>query len=107
MNNKPLADYLKEYENGDRPLSRKKLKELIHELERQEKKSIVIVETAKTVDEGKYLSKFQSLFPGKKIKFIVNQNLIFGIRITDDDNVYELNLDDSFRRTENYLREEL
>lgn len=89
-------------------LNRKELKEFISELSDQKNKSTVFVDTAKPIDnQESYRERLQQLFPNKKIEFRVDPTLILGMRITDNDNVYQMNLRDSLQRIQKHLHEEV
>ena len=72
-------------------LSRKDLKNYIHGLKNYEKKLSVTVNTPYELD-NQHKNMFSQLYPDKKMIFQTNQSLILGLRITDNDTVYELDL---------------
>lgn len=85
-------------------LNRKELKAYIRGLRNNEKKTTVSVEIADPkikVDE----KALQNVFGKKKIRKQVNSDLLLGLRITDNDDVYNMNLQDTLERIEDYATE--
>ena len=85
-------------------LSRKELKIFINELKEQTKKSTVYVQTAlplKNSDE--YLRELENLFPNKKIEFIVDPSLLLGVRIIDNDNIIEINMNNLLHKMKHHI----
>lgn len=85
-------------------LNRKELKAYIHGLKAYEKKTTITVEVAHPavpIDE----KALQSIFGQKKIRKNVNPDLLLGLRITDNDDVYNMNLKTSLERIEAYAAE--
>ncbi len=76
-------------------LKRKELKTYIRALKKQEAKTSVVIETSL---RGKDIVDItaQRLFPGKKIIYKHSPNLLLGIKVTDNDMVYDMNLAHSF-----------
>ncbi|MDP3988293.1 MAG: F0F1 ATP synthase subunit delta [Candidatus Levybacteria bacterium] len=75
-------------------LARKELKEYIKALKNNEDKNTVVVSSAISLrDQQKKMIK--SLFPGKKILYNTNESLIAGIRIRENDILYEMDFKDS------------
>lgn len=82
----------------DKPESRQYLKAL----KRQEKKLIVYIDHALDLsDENK--KNFEQLFPGKKVIFRKDPDLLIGIRITEDDMVYNVNMNNALEQLKNYI----
>jgi F0F1-type ATP synthase delta subunit len=72
-------------------LKRKELKAYIHAIKQAEKKRTVYIEMAE--DSTKEQSEeLQALFPNKRIVINKNPTLITGMRIQNNDDVFEMNL---------------
>lgn len=67
------------------------LKLYVKGLKLQERKLSVFIDVP-MANLGSYKNKFEKIFPNKKIIFNVDQTLMLGVRITDNDNVFEMNL---------------
>lgn len=78
-------------------LNRKMLKAYIKGIKQYEKKTTVFVDmpSAPTDTEKK---EIKGLYPGKKILYNTDQTLIAGVRITNDDIIYELSMKDSLNK---------
>lgn len=83
-----ILDSNKVYAIAD-SLSRYELKQYIRSLKNYENKKNVIVTTSFSIDNHKV---FEKLFLNKKIVYKVDPFLILGIKILNNDNVYEFNL---------------
>jgi len=70
-------------------LTRSELKQYIDALKNHEDKKNVIVTTPFKVYNHK---GFEKLFPNKKIFYKIDPSLMLGVKIVDNDNVYEFNL---------------
>ncbi len=75
-------------------LNRKLLKAYITALKRYEKKITVYVDLPQDAEMSEK-KEIQALFPKKKILYNTNPALLAGIRITDNDILYELSMKDS------------
>ena len=85
-------------------LNRENLKIFISELKKQIEKSTIYVETAFPItDKEAYIKELESLFPNKKIEFRVNPSLIIGVRIIDNDNVYDNNMNNLLNKIEHHV----
>lgn len=84
-------------------LNRKELKAYIHGLKNHEKKTTVQVEVANpaSLDE----ETLQKIFGNKKIQTRVNPELLLGLRITANDDVYNLNMKTNLERIVDYAAE--
>jgi F0F1-type ATP synthase delta subunit len=76
-------------------LNRKLLKEYIGLLKYEEKKAIIVVTTAKPLIETER-EKIKSLFPKKRIVEQIDPEMIGGIKIVENDEEYEMNLNSTF-----------
>ncbi len=83
-------------------LSRAELKRYLKALRKIEEKRTVIVESNfELSDENK--KKFAELFPKKKVEFRIDVDLLFGIRVTESDMVYNLNMKNALDQIGLYL----
>jgi hypothetical protein len=82
-------------------LTRTQLKSYIHCLKDAEKRSTVIVESSSDI-RTRDVEELHKLF-GKKIKARTNPDLLLGLRITDNDDVYNMNLKNSLERITDYV----
>lgn len=73
-------------------LSKSDLKKYINGLKLAERKKSLIVSSPINNQD---LKKFEKLFPNKKILFKKDPSLMLGIRIVDDDMIYEFTLKNS------------
>lgn len=77
-------------------LGRKKLKEYIKELKNIEKRKLVkIYVPSKKVLTNELENSLKKFFQNKKLSIIEDPSILAGIKIIDNDMVYELNLRDS------------
>lgn len=83
-------------------LSKNELREYLKALKRLEKKHYVIIEFAYELSEQDK-NKFEKLYPDKKIIFAKNSELLLGIRITEDDKVYNLNMKRALEQVSSYI----
>lgn len=72
-------------------LQRRELKNYIKELEKIIKRNTVFITSSIPFNTESKI-KIESLFPRKKIEYHINQSLIVGLRVIDNDNLYELDL---------------
>jgi F0F1-type ATP synthase delta subunit len=83
-------------------LSRKDLKNYIKLLKAIEsKKEVYITSAAKLTDSD--LKRIQSLFPDKKLMCVIDSTMISGIKIVENDEEYEINLNRTFHDIINFL----
>ncbi len=83
-------------------LSRKDLKTYIRALYNEEKKREVSITSASalTAQEKKEIEK---IFAGKKVLFSEDASMITGIKVVEDDQEYEINLNKTFDQIVRYL----
>ncbi len=86
-------------------LGKKQLKVYIKFLKKLENERLVWVFTPMDKVEDKITDKIKSIFPNKKIEYVSDSNLIVGLRIIDNDMVYEFNLKDSLDNLITYLKQ--
>ena len=115
MNKKLLKQHVSESLIGDNldekkieyisnNLSRKNLKLFINELKKQVKEATIYVETASPLtNKEPYLKELENLFPNKKIEFRINPSLIIGTRIIDNDNVFDINMNNLLNNIEHHI----
>lgn len=83
-------------------LSKPDLKKYINKLKLTEKKKTLIVSSPINNQD---LRKFEKLFPNKKILFEKDPSLMLGVKIVDNDIVYEFTLKNSLDRILNYIEQ--
>ena len=76
-------------------LKRKDLQSYIKALKTNEAKTTVLIETS-SQKKNLFDTTTRKLFPDKKTKYVHSPDLLLGIRVTDNDMVYEANLAHSF-----------
>ncbi len=86
-------------------LSKKQLKTYIKFLKKFENERLVWVFTPMNKVENKITDRIKSIFPNKKVEYVIDPSLIAGLRIVDNDMVYELNLKDFLRNMITYLKQ--
>ncbi|MDO8660103.1 MAG: hypothetical protein Q7K54_05940 [Candidatus Parcubacteria bacterium] len=83
-------------------LDKSDLKKYINGLRRQEmKKSLIVATPMNNNDKG----KFTKLFPNKKIIFKRDPSLMLGVKIVDNDMIYEFTLRNSLDKILNYIEQ--
>lgn len=85
-------------------LSKKKLKAYINFLKKLEDERLIRVFTPMDKVEDKITRRIRNIFPNKKIEYLKDPDLIAGLRIIDNDVVYEFNLKDSLDNIITYLK---
>lgn len=83
-------------------LKRKDLKRYIKELRRSEAKNSVIITLPFQADEGDR-KRFEDIFTGKRILFNVDQSLLMGVSIINNDIIYNLSLKDALEKVVSYM----
>ena len=87
------------------PLLRKReLKTYIKFIKNLENERLVWVFTPMDKVESKITGKIKSMFPNKKIEYVTDPSLIAGLRVIDNDMVYEFNLKDSLDNLITHLK---
>jgi hypothetical protein len=84
-------------------LDGRELREFLKILTEQEKRQQVYIDLTFAIKEGDK-KIFRELFPGKRVVFRNDTDLVFGIRITDNDMVYNLNMKDALDQIKSNLR---
>lgn len=72
--------------------SKKDLKNYVRYIKSYEKTKNVIIEMPIVTGKEDILRQFKKLYPGKNIQVKENKSLLAGVKITDNDIVYEQNL---------------
>ena len=85
-------------------LSRKDLKTYIKALKAYDDKNTLHVESAYPLN-GSDESALKQIFGNKKIRYSENDELLVGVRITDNDTVYNMNLKNTLERIAAYAAE--
>jgi hypothetical protein len=86
-------------------LNRKDLRKYIQALKIREKELTVELAIPNNKNQEEYLKKFQPLFSDKKIRVTQDPNLLLGVRITDNDIVYDLSLQNRMNQIQQYVEE--
>jgi len=85
-------------------LNREDLKIFINELKKQVKKTTIYVETAYPLtNKEPYLKEITNLFPNKKIEFRVNPSLILSVKIINNNNVFDINMNNLLNKIEHHV----
>lgn len=75
-------------------LNRKSLKQYIKTIKSYEREHSVFIEVAHEMEAG--VLAFEELFQNKKIVYHTDPTLLFGVKVTDNDLVYEMSLKSRF-----------
>ena len=86
-------------------LGKKQLKVYIKFLKKLENERLVWVFTPVDKVEDKITGRIKSMFPNKKIEYVTDPSLIAGLRVVDNDMVYEFNLKDSLDNLITHLKQ--
>lgn len=98
-------------------LDSKKVNKIVKFLNRSGLKTYIkclkVLERSKTVQilipnvgtKNEIIDKLKKMFPNKKLEFIEDRSLIAGIRIVDNDNVYDFNLKNTFDNLISYINQ--
>jgi len=85
-------------------LTRKQLKAYIRALKTEERRRTIYVEVA-SEHEKPAVSELEKIFGQKNFRVTENPALLLGLRITDNDDVYNVNLKTSLERIKDYATE--
>ncbi|HEX8932269.1 MAG TPA: F0F1 ATP synthase subunit delta, partial [Patescibacteria group bacterium] len=83
-------------------MNRQTLKQYISLLKQGENRKQVIITSPQALSE-KDKKTLQELFPKKKIIYILDPEMINGIQVTDNDDQYEVNLNQTFHAIIDHL----
>jgi len=85
-------------------LKRGNLKRYVKELRKRENKNRVVVTLPFQPDENDK-KRFGDIFAGKRILFNIDESLLMGVQIINNDIIYNLNLKDSLERVVSHASE--
>jgi len=83
-------------------LDRGELKDYIRALKVNERKRSVVIISALPLSKNDE-EKMKQIYPHKKIITLADPSLLLGLRIQDNDTIYQLNLHDSLERIREYV----
>jgi len=84
-------------------LSRKELKQYIAALKAREKELTVEIALPDMSHKTEYARMFQNIFPDKKIRMIEDNDLLLGVRVTNNDLVYDMSFADAMQQVQGYI----
>ncbi len=84
-------------------LSKLELKVYIKELKYIEKSNTIMFEVPR--DNTALENQLRDVFPGKKVQVTVNPALLLGMRVQDNDDVYEMSLKNTLNSMTDYITE--
>lgn len=85
-------------------LTKKELREYIKILKKlEQKKSIIIVIPNEKISKKSLSMQLKKIFPDRKIIYQTDPSLLLGIRIIDNDLIYELNLKDTLEQISTHI----
>ena len=84
--------------------NRQSLKQYIRFLKQEEGKKQVVVTSPKSLT-GSDMKKLQSQFPNKKIIYILDPEMVSGIRIVDKDTEFESSINQTFNDIIRFLND--
>lgn len=85
-------------------LTRTELKDYIRALKDQESKTTVTLTIPQGLEDLE-LEQFKDIFPDKKFMVEKDPDLILGVKVTDNDNVYEFNLRNTLEKMVEYIEQ--
>lgn len=83
---------------------RELFKRFVKDLKKRERSLTVFIDIP-IVNFGEYKSRFEKIFPNKKIVWNVDPSLILGVRITEDDNLLEMSFKNTLGRIVSKIEE--
>ncbi len=86
-------------------LNRNELKTYLKFLKSLEKSKTVNVLISKITMKNDVSNKLKRMFPDKKLEFTEDKSLIAGIRIVNNDDVYDFNLKNTFTNLVSYINQ--
>lgn len=84
-------------------LNRKELKAYIKAIKNYESAKSVTLVTPDLTNDKSYADELKKLFPDKKILFAKDKSLLAGIRIIDNDTIYDFNLENTLQNLVSYI----
>ncbi len=85
-------------------LRRGELKQYIRTLKMNEQRNSIVVTTARPMPKNDE-EAFKKVYPDKKILTHTDPSLLLGLRIQDNDIIYEMNLKDTLDNMSEYIEE--
>ncbi len=67
----------------------------------------IFVPNLEEIDSSKTKKQFSKFFPDKKIIFEEDPDLLLGLRIVDNDKIYDFNLKNSFENITSYISDKI
>lgn len=86
-------------------LNRAQLKKYIKFLKSLEKSKTIKVIVSKTDTKSGLSKELKSIFPNKRLEFSEDNSLIAGLKIVDNDNIYDFNLKNTFENLVSYINQ--
>ena len=86
-------------------LNRSEFKQYIKFLKSIEQQKTVKIAISDANTKGVLLRQLKNKFPGKKLEFTEDKALIAGIKIIDNDNIYDLNLANTLDDLVSYIND--
>ena len=83
--------------------NRTQLKRYIQFLKNLEKSKTVIVAMSQVNVKNSLESELIKIFPGKKLQFLEDKSLIAGLKLTDNDTIYDFNLKNTLENLVSYI----
>lgn len=83
-------------------MTRKTLKEYLHLLKQEEKKNQVVI-TSPTPLTEEDRKKLEGIFPKKQMIYLIDRDIISGIQVVDNDQEFEISLNQTFNDIINYV----
>jgi F0F1-type ATP synthase delta subunit len=84
-------------------LNRTQLKRYIQFLKNFEKSKTVIVTMSQLNVKSGLESELKKIFPGKKLQFFEDKSLLAGLKLTDNDIIYDFNLKNTLENLVSYI----
>lgn len=82
------------------------LKKYVKELKRIEKERTVTVVLPDVKINLKNLQKeFKNIFPDKKVAFETDPSMVVGLKVINNDMIYELSLNNAFNKIKSYIKD--
>lgn len=85
-------------------LTKNELRLYIKALKNWEKQNMITIEIPQ--DGGFSLDELQDVFPDKKLVVNVDPSLLLGMRLTDNDDLYEMSLRNSLEKITEHIKEQ-
>ena len=86
-------------------LNRSELKRYIKFLKSLEQSKTIKVVLAKLDNKRDLEKELKTKFPNKRLEFLEDKSLIAGVKIIDNDNIYDFNLANTFENLVSYLNQ--